>query len=142
MVKLEKPSNHNKNISGFNNNARFFPRFLKFFRIPVKIFPFLEDKTNKEVVNMVNKPIMKWRSGNIDVAVWENKKKIDDKEEITFRTVSLSRSYKKQGEDIWRSEVINLRRNDLPKVHLVINKAMDYLYLQQKTAEKEEEDDE
>lgn len=72
-------------------------------------------------------PVKKFRIGNVDSAVWENKRKING-DEVTFRTVSLSRSFKKKDEDIWRSEVINLRRQDIPKIMAVLRKAEDYLF--------------
>lgn len=85
---------------------------------------------------MANRPINKWRASNIEVAIWHNTKE-QNGEEIGFKTVSLSRSYKKKNEDIWRSEVINLRRADIPKVIAVLNKAFDELILDQKQQESE-----
>ncbi len=73
-------------------------------------------------------PINKWRSGNIEVAVWLNKKDIEG-DTVEFKSVSLSRSYKKKGEDTWRNDVINLRRNDLQKVIIVLQKAQENLLL-------------
>lgn len=87
-----------------------------------------------------NLPIKKFRCGNIDVAVWSNKRQRPDGSEIEFKTVSLSRSYKKREEDVWRSEVINLRRNDLQKAILVLQKAQEELLLT--STEKEEEENE
>lgn len=75
----------------------------------------------------MNKPIQKFRCQNIEAAVWENKRILDDKKEVSFKTVSLSRGYKKKDEDGWKSEVINLRRNDLQKCILVLQKAQEAL---------------
>ena len=76
-----------------------------------------------------NMPIHKFRASNIEAAVWSNKKEVNGAT-VEFRTVSLSRSYLKKGEDLWRSDVINnLRRNDLQKVILVLQKAQEALLL-------------
>jgi len=86
---------------------------------------------------MANRPIKKFKSGLIEAAIWLNTKKDEDGNEVGFKTISLSRSYKKKDEDIWRSEVINLRRGDLVKFQAVLNKVIDEMYLTQ-TEEKEE----
>ncbi|MBI4155011.1 hypothetical protein HY498_02925 [Candidatus Woesearchaeota archaeon] len=75
-----------------------------------------------------NLPIKKFRAGNIEVAIWSNKKNVNGAE-VEFKTVSLGRSYKKKDEDIWRNEVINLRKGDLQKVLLVVQKASEELFL-------------
>jgi len=75
-----------------------------------------------------NLPIKKFRAGNVEVAIWSNKKNVNGAE-VEFKTVSLGRSYKKKDEDIWRNEVINLRKGDLQKVLLVVQKAMEELFL-------------
>ena len=90
---------------------------------------------------MVNKPIKKFRSGNIDVSIWSNKRKLHDDTEVEFKTVSLTRSYKKKDEDIWRSEVINLRRQDLPKISTLLNEAYKELLLVEHEKVSEEEED-
>ncbi|MEK6862203.1 MAG: hypothetical protein AABY07_09645 [Nanoarchaeota archaeon] len=84
----------------------------------------------KKVVNQIlNRPVKKWKAGNIEAALWVNKREIEGNE-VEFRTISLSRNYKKRGEDMWRSDVINsLRRNDLQKVILVLQKAQEALIL-------------
>ena len=77
-----------------------------------------------------NLPVKKFRIGNIDSAIWENKKNLNGNE-VVFRTVSISRSFKKKDEDMWRSEVINnIRRNDISKIMAVLRKVEDYLYFE------------
>ena len=76
-----------------------------------------------------NMPIHKFKAGNIEAAVWSNKREINGAT-MEFKTVSLSRSYIKKGEDMWRNDVINsLRRNDLQKVIIVLQKAQESLLL-------------
>ena len=52
-----------------------------------------------------NLPIKKFRPGNIEAAVWLNKRDVDGNS-VEFKTVSLSRSYKKKDENLWRSDQI------------------------------------
>lgn len=78
----------------------------------------------------MNRPIQKWRIGNIECAVWENKKTFNGGE-VSYKTMTLSRSYKKKDEEIWRSEAINsLRRNDIAKLIAILQKAQDYLFFE------------
>ena len=86
---------------------------------------------------MVNRPIKKFRSGNIESAIWSNEKEFNGGL-VEFKTVSLSRSYKKKGEEIWRSDVINLRKGDIPRILLVLEKAQEELLLNQEQKEEEE----
>ncbi len=82
-----------------------------------------------------NLPIEKFRAGNIEAAIWVNKKEVEGGI-VEFKTVSLSRSYRKTGEDQWRSDVINLRRNDLQKIILVMQKAQEALLLTDRDEEE------
>lgn len=83
-------------------------------------------------------PIKKFRASNFEAAIWKNSKKLNG-QEVSFKTVSLSRSYKKKDEDIWRNEVINLRRQDIPKIMVVLNETFRELML---NPEKEDAEDE
>ena len=85
-----------------------------------------------------NLPIKSFRAGNIQGAVWLNRRKTADGE-ISFKTASLRRSWK-QDDGIWRDEVINLRKNDVPKTIIILNKLMEELMLSE--IEKEDEEDE
>jgi hypothetical protein len=76
----------------------------------------------------VNRPIKKWRSSNFELALWSNEREVNGNL-VEFKTMSLSRSFKKKDEDIWRNEVINLRRLDLPRVLTLLNEATRDLFL-------------
>ena len=94
----------------------------------------------QEVVSMVgNRPIKKWRSGAIEGCIWSNKREINGNE-VEFKTVSISRSYKKKGEDIWRSDLLNLRRGDIPKVMVILQKLQEDLLLTEPGHESSEEE--
>lgn len=91
---------------------------------------------------MGDRPIQKWRIGNIEAALWENRKNMNG-DEVTYWTVSLGRSYKKKDEDVWRNEVINnLRRNDIPKLLVILQRVQDHLYFELAKSQKEEETEE
>ncbi len=90
---------------------------------------------------MADRPIQKWRIGNIEAALWENRKNMNGAE-VTYWTVSLSRSFKKKDEGVWRTEVINnLRRNDMPKLITILQKVQDYLYFETPKNEKESDEE-
>ncbi len=74
---------------------------------------------------MANAPIKKFKAGNIEAAVWLNKKNTDNGE-IQFKTASISKSWKT---DIWHSEIINLRREEIAKMLLVLGKAQEEILL-------------
>jgi len=89
---------------------------------------------------MINRPVQKWRVGAVEAAVWDNKKSIQGGE-ISYKTVTVSRSYKKKEENIWRSEVINnLRRGDIEKLQVILRKVQDYLYFEVAKEDEEEEE--
>jgi hypothetical protein len=80
---------------------------------------------------MVNQlPIKKFRSGSIDCSVWSNKREIErngDKVEVEFKTVSLRKSWEKAGQ--WHDSTINLRKNDIAVVIVLLQKAQEELLL-------------
>ena len=81
-----------------------------------------------------NKPIKKFRCGNVEGVVWLNKRKKDGAE-IEFKTVTLRRSWLDKEQDVWRDEKINLRRGDLPKMRIIIDKLQEELFLAKQGAE-------
>jgi len=86
---------------------------------------------------MANKPIKKWRSGTIDCSVWSNEREVNGNK-VEFKTVSLRKSWRQ--DNIWRDQTItNLRRNDLQKVILLLQKAQEDLLLDTNREEIEEE---
>ncbi len=88
---------------------------------------------------MANRPIKKFKSGTIEAAIWSNEREFNGGM-VEFKTISLSRSYKKKDENIWRSDAINLRRNDIQKVILVLQKAQEELLLNQEQRDEEGEE--
>lgn len=97
-----------------------------------------ERKCESKGGKMTNRPVKKWKSGSIEAAIWYNEKEINGNL-VGFKTVSLGRSFKKKNEDIWRNEAVNMRRNDLQKAILVLQKAQEEMLLNE---EKEDEEDE
>ena len=86
-----------------------------------------------------NLPIKKFRSANIEAAIWSNKRDVEGAS-VEFKTLSLSRSYKKSKEDVWRNEIINLRRNDIQRAIIVLKKAQEEMLLNDEKGDKHEEE--
>ena len=78
---------------------------------------------------MGNQPVEKFRCGSIECAIWNNEKQREaDGAILEFKTVSLRKSWKK--DDQWHDATIQLRRNDLQKAILVLQKAQESLLLE------------
>jgi len=75
----------------------------------------------------MNKPIKQYKSGSISSSVWANERDVNGSK-VEFKTVSLRKSWK-DDKNIWRDSTINLRRNDIPKAILVLQKAHEDLLL-------------
>tara|TARA_Y100000310_G_C20679445_1_gene815039 strand:+ start:2795 stop:3049 length:255 start_codon:yes stop_codon:yes gene_type:complete len=76
---------------------------------------------------MTNKPMKSWKSGNISGAIWVNERDINGSK-VEFKTVSLRRSWKKEG-DVWRDETLNFRRQDIPKLMAILYEIQKELFL-------------
>ncbi|MFH1455340.1 MAG: hypothetical protein ABIF40_00120 [archaeon] len=76
----------------------------------------------------MNKPIKSYKSGCLQGAIWFNERTVEGNV-VGFKTVSLKRSWKDKEKDIWRDESMNLRRSDIPKVLVILNKIQEDLFL-------------
>jgi len=97
-----------------------------------------QDATSKEANKMDTKqnlPEKKFRAGAISATVWKNQGQNQDKEQITYKTVSFERNYK-DNKGNWQT-TSSLRINDLPKAVLVLGKAYEYLALNDNNTEEE-----
>ncbi|MFA4886823.1 MAG: hypothetical protein WC595_01290 [Candidatus Nanoarchaeia archaeon] len=77
---------------------------------------------------MANRPIKQYRAGNIQGAIWLNEREVKDVI-VGFKTVSIRRSWKDKDKDLWREETLNLRKQDLPKLAVIISKLQEDLLL-------------
>ncbi len=77
---------------------------------------------------MANQPIKKYRSGSIQGAIWLNEKEIEG-DKIGFKTASIQRSWKEKDANQWRSETLNLKKSDIPKVLVILNKIQEEILL-------------
>ena len=76
-----------------------------------------------------NLPEKKFRAGAISATVWLNKGQKATGEDTEYRTIAIERSYTdKEGK--WQS-TNSMRLNDLPKAGVVLQKAYEYLVLQE-----------
>lgn len=74
-----------------------------------------------------NYPEKKFRAGGISATVWLNKGKRPNGEETEYKTVALERSYTdKEGK--WQT-TNSMRVNDLPKVAVIVQRAYEFLVL-------------
>ncbi|HLC58250.1 MAG TPA: hypothetical protein VJI68_00145 [Candidatus Nanoarchaeia archaeon] len=90
------------------------------------------------------RPIKKFRSGQLEVAIWLNERQIKDDTIVGFKTVSLRKSWKDE-KNVWRDSTIQLRKHDIPRILVLMNKTMEELLLTQEEKaheDKEEEDEE
>lgn len=86
---------------------------------------------------MANKPIKTYRSGNIQGALWLNEREKEG-QIIGYQSISIRRSWKDNEKNIWRDETINLRKQDLSKMILILQKLQEDVLL----ASNEEGDEE
>ena len=77
---------------------------------------------------MGNRPIKKFKSGNIELAIWFNEREVDGNI-VGFKTVSLRRFWRDKKQELWRDEVVNLRKGDIAKALLVLSKSNEELLL-------------
>jgi len=82
-----------------------------------------------------NDPVAKFRAGAISCAVFDNVGKKDDVE-FSFKTIQVQRGYKVDGE--WKNEKMNLRKNDIANLQLVLTKAFEEISLNGKEEAIEE----
>jgi len=95
----------------------------------------------QEEDKMANQPVKKYRISNWEGVVWDNKKKLSNGVEVGYKTITVSRSYKKKDEEIWRNEVINnIRLNDIGKLRAILDKLQDFLYFEARQQEEDEEE--
>ena len=82
-----------------------------------------------DTISIRNRPIKKFRSGAIDGAVWSNVKKMENGDEVEFKTATLRRSWMDKEKEIWRDEKINLRKGDVQRSILILQKLQEELLL-------------
>jgi hypothetical protein len=80
-----------------------------------------------ETIKEGNYPGKKYRAGAISATVWKNKGQRANGEETEYKTVSIERCYTDK-EGNWQT-TNSLRTNDLPKAVVVLQKAYEYIVL-------------
>lgn len=71
--------------------------------------------------------IKKYRSGTISGTIWLNEKAIEDKV-VGFKTVSLQRWWKDKN-GVNRDETLNIRKQDVAKLLVILQKIQEDLLL-------------
>ena len=75
----------------------------------------------------MTQPIKKYKSGNISGALWFNEREVNGNI-VGFKTLSITRSWKDK--DVWRNEALNIRKQDIAKVLVILNKMQEDLFLE------------
>ncbi|MAG47128.1 hypothetical protein CL617_00860 [archaeon] len=85
---------------------------------------------------MANRPIKKFKSGSLEAAIWFNERE-NNGEIVGFKTVSLKKSWKDKEKDVWRNETLNIRKQDIAKLLVILNKVQEELLLNKEDNENE-----
>ena len=88
-------------------------------------------KTVPQAQKFGNMPEKKFRAGSVSATVWLNQAEKGD-----YKTISIERIYKDKNEQ-WQS-TNSLRLNDLPRASVVLQKAYEYLVLNEQNLFKGE----
>ena len=86
------------------------------------------------------KPIKKYRSGQLEAAIWENEREVNGNL-VSFKTVSLRKSWHDKEKNLWRDSTIQLRRNDIQRILVILQKVQEDLLLAQENEEGDDEDE-
>jgi hypothetical protein len=97
----------------------FVPRPVQTMKPEIKV-PSVNEVMGK------NLPEKKFRSGAVAATIWSNSS-VKDGKAVSYRTISLQRSYKDKNDE-WQSTE-SLRASDLPRAILVLQKAYEYIAL-------------
>lgn len=85
-----------------------------------------------------NKPIFSVRAGSISASVFENTiKGSNGKADFKVQTINLQRSYTKDEGKTFENQNISLRKNDLAKLQVVLNKVLEQQFLNTKEVDNE-----
>lgn len=82
-----------------------------------------------------NLPVQKFKAGPVSATIWGNET-LKDNAVVNYHTVALERVYKDKATGAWK-HTSSFRIGDLPKAALVINKAYEFLQLNNTIAEQE-----
>lgn len=84
-----------------------------------------------------NNPIFKIRAGSISASIFKNSfKGKDGKGDFEVETISLQKSFTKDDGKTWENQSISLRKADLMKLSVVLNKISEQLYINSKDKEE------
>jgi hypothetical protein len=85
-----------------------------------------------------NKPIYSVRAGSISMSVFENIiKGKDGKADFKVQTINLQRSFTKDEGKTFENQNISMRKNDLAKLQVVLNKVLEQQFLNTKEVDNE-----
>jgi hypothetical protein len=83
-----------------------------------------------------NKPVAQFRAGQVTASIWATEKELN-KKKVTFYNVTIVKNYMDDETEEWK-QTSSFNREDLVKVALVTQKAIDYIYTSKKEDTEEE----
>jgi Neuraminidase (sialidase) len=83
------------------------------------------------------RPLISIRAGNISASVFENTYKKEGKADFKIQTISLQKSYTEDEGKTWKNQSISIRKSDLPKLQVVLNKLLEHQFLNSKEDKEE-----
>jgi hypothetical protein len=83
-----------------------------------------------------NKPVTQFRAGQVTASIWATEKELNNKK-VTFYNVTIVKSYMDDETEEWK-QTSSFNREDLVKVALITNKAIDYIYSSKKDEDEKD----
>ena len=74
-------------------------------------------------------PVKKYSSSNFEAAVWENERDLEEGGIVSFKTVSLRKTWKDRN-NVTRDQHLSLRKQDVERVIVLLRKVQEYLLLE------------
>lgn len=84
-----------------------------------------------------NRPVKQYRIGSFSGVIWKNQKDMGENGIVSFLTANLRRSWKDKNSGDWREETINLRKGDIAKAIVLLNKLQEDMMLAKEGDENE-----
>ncbi|MFH1066240.1 MAG: hypothetical protein V1734_07050 [Nanoarchaeota archaeon] len=86
----------------------------------------MKETEAQATASSINRPVKSYRCGSLNGAIWANEKATTEGM-VSFMTASLKRSWKDKSGN-WKDESINLRKNDIIKAVLILNKMQEEMF--------------
>tara|TARA_Y100000310_G_C20663301_1_gene806013 strand:- start:392 stop:628 length:237 start_codon:yes stop_codon:yes gene_type:complete len=75
-------------------------------------------------------PVKKYKVGNFECSIWNNERKFEGST-VEYQTLTLAKRWK-DNKNITREQKLNIRKNDIEKVLVLLRKIQEELLLEEK----------